>query len=342
MVESTALLMAAIVFDARGPHDAVAQAAVVSGYLVGFTRYVVLSHFRSKVFYTGGRTSHWLRSAPLLTHKKTKNRFVTGLLDSHQDKARKLSMYGVAKTIGLPASFVELRHQGTHEPMPSLTQLRPAARRALVWIWEYYWRNLPEENEGVGAEDATARVKTMGETTTKDVKSGRGRGKETIAAGVGAAHNSLEARMCRSALLGYLQRQEGEVGEAATEGLMRQLRKWDSALVLTTLADIGESTRDSGMLLRSVKLARTLLGTAELSEGQQVEEEENDETALRQELLIARGEAARVGEGSQRSIWGKVTGKRKKDDDEDGERERKRGGWYKQTGPWVAKPIGVL
>lgn len=38
VVESTALLMAAIVFDARGPHDAVAQAAVVSGYVVGFTR----------------------------------------------------------------------------------------------------------------------------------------------------------------------------------------------------------------------------------------------------------------------------------------------------------------
>lgn len=41
VVESTALLMSAIVFDARGgPHndDAVANAAVVAGYLVGFTR----------------------------------------------------------------------------------------------------------------------------------------------------------------------------------------------------------------------------------------------------------------------------------------------------------------
>lgn len=45
VVESTALLMAAIVFDARGPHDAVAQAAVVSGYLVGFTRYVLAITF---------------------------------------------------------------------------------------------------------------------------------------------------------------------------------------------------------------------------------------------------------------------------------------------------------
>lgn len=249
-------------------------------------------------------------------------------------------MYGVAKTIGLPASFVELRHQGTHEPMPSLTQLRPAARRALVWIWEYYWRNLPAENEGVGGEDA----RVIGET--KDVKSGRrGRSKEPAAAAAAATaapHNSLEARMCRSALLGYLQRQEGEVGEAATQGLMRQLRKWNSALVLTTLADIGESTRDSGMLLRSVKLARTLLGTAEPSEEQQQQEKHDDETALRQELVMARGEATRVGEGSQRSIWGKVTGKRKKGEAEDGEQERKRGGWYKPEGSWVAKPIGVL
>ncbi|KAJ4388728.1 rRNA-processing protein las1 [Gnomoniopsis smithogilvyi] len=293
VVESTALLMAAIVFDARGPHDAIAQAAVVSGYLVGFTR------------------------------------FVTGLLDSHQDKARKLSMYGVAKTIGLPASFVELRHQGTHESMPSLTQLRPAARRALVWIWEYYWRNLPEENEGVG-EDAGV----LGET--KDVQSGPRRSKEDGAAG--PPKNSLEQRMCRSALLGFLQRQEGEVGEAATEGLMRQLKKWDWGLVITTLADIGESTRDSGMLLRSVKLTRTILGTAdEDREGQ-----DEGETALRQELTAARDEAEKAGEGSQRLGWGRVTGKRKKDEVEDGDQERKRGAWFKPKGPWVAKPIGVL
>lgn len=279
----------------------------------------------SQVFYTREDFTDYI-----CVVANTKTRFVTGLLDSHQDKARKLSMYGVAKTIGLPASFVELRHQGTHEPMPSLTQLRPAARRALVWIWEYYWRNLPEENEGVGGEDTRVMEETM-----KEVKS-RARGKEPAA----APHNSLEKRMCRSALLGYLQRQEGEVGEAATEGLMRQLRKWDSALVLTTLAEVGESTRDSGMLLRSVKLARTLLGTAELSEGQQ--QEEKDETALRQELVMARGEATKAGEALQRSIWGKVTGKRKKDDVEDGEQERKRGNWYKQKGPWIAKPIGVL
>ncbi|OAQ63412.1 Las1-like protein [Pochonia chlamydosporia 170] len=70
------------------------------------------------------------------------SRFVTGLLDSHQDKQRKQSMYSIAKTIGLPATFVELRHQATHEQLPSLAKLRAAAQKALVWIWEYYWRDL--------------------------------------------------------------------------------------------------------------------------------------------------------------------------------------------------------
>ncbi|KAG6019494.1 hypothetical protein E4U41_003208 [Claviceps citrina] len=72
------------------------------------------------------------------------SRFVTGLLDGHQDKQRKQSMYSIAKTIGLPATFVELRHQATHEQLPSLAKLRSAAKKALDWIWNYYWKHLVE------------------------------------------------------------------------------------------------------------------------------------------------------------------------------------------------------
>jgi hypothetical protein len=74
------------------------------------------------------------------------SRFVTGLLDSHQDKQRKQSMYAVADTIGLPATFVELRHQCTHEQLPSLAKLRTAARKALLWIWDYHWKQLDEDS----------------------------------------------------------------------------------------------------------------------------------------------------------------------------------------------------
>ncbi|TQS35131.1 hypothetical protein Golomagni_04456 [Golovinomyces magnicellulatus] len=52
-------------------------------------------------------------------------------------------MYDIAKNIGLPSTFVELRHQATHEELPSLTRLRTATFEALDWIWNYYWVNIP-------------------------------------------------------------------------------------------------------------------------------------------------------------------------------------------------------
>ncbi|KAI0514458.1 Las1-domain-containing protein [Xylaria bambusicola] len=76
------------------------------------------------------------------------SRFVTGLLDGQQDKARKMSMYSIAKTIGLPATFVELRHQATHEQLPSLAKLRSAASNALAWIWDFYWKDLGPVSKG--------------------------------------------------------------------------------------------------------------------------------------------------------------------------------------------------
>ncbi|KAI1342257.1 Las1-domain-containing protein [Xylariaceae sp. FL0016] len=91
------------------------------------------------------------------------SRFVTGLLDNQQDKARKMSMYSVAKTIGLPATFVELRHQATHEQLPSLSRLRSAAQKALLWIWDYYWKDLaPIINESGGDGGDPCRAFLMG------------------------------------------------------------------------------------------------------------------------------------------------------------------------------------
>ncbi|KAL7903576.1 Las1-like domain-containing protein [Trichoderma sp. SZMC 28014] len=111
MVESTALLMAAVLSD---------EEAAATG--------------------NAGASTYAVRAA----YAAAFSRFVTGLLDGHQDKLRKQSMYSIAKNIGLPATFVELRHQATHEQLPSLAKLRSAARKALVWIWDYYWKHLGE------------------------------------------------------------------------------------------------------------------------------------------------------------------------------------------------------
>jgi len=70
------------------------------------------------------------------------SRFVTGLVDTNQTGPYKKSMYYTARSIGLPASFVELRHQATHEELPALLVLRQAAARSLQWLWQQYWRSI--------------------------------------------------------------------------------------------------------------------------------------------------------------------------------------------------------
>ncbi|RFU73076.1 hydroxyacylglutathione hydrolase [Trichoderma arundinaceum] len=138
MVESTALLMAAVLSD---------EAAATGN---------------------AGASTYAVRAA----YAAAFSRFVTGLLDGHQDKLRKQSMYSIAKNIGLPATFVELRHQATHEQLPSLAKLRSAARKALVWIWDYYWKHLGEAEKAkdpckelvlsyLREDDEAARQKVM-------------------------------------------------------------------------------------------------------------------------------------------------------------------------------------
>lgn len=92
------------------------------------------------------------------------SRFVTGLLDSQQESKYKVSMYTQAQKIGLPALFVDIRHEATHGDMPNLTNLRSAAKRALRWLWEDYWKGLEEQAAALPAskEQAAASLNEAG------------------------------------------------------------------------------------------------------------------------------------------------------------------------------------
>lgn len=57
---------------------------------------------------------------------------------------KKQTMYHLAGEVGIPASFVELRHEATHRDMPSLITLRRAAQRSLEWVWQYYWTTIKD------------------------------------------------------------------------------------------------------------------------------------------------------------------------------------------------------
>ncbi|KAK2065625.1 Las1-domain-containing protein [Colletotrichum caudatum] len=200
MVESTALLTAAILSDGESKGSA-GTYAVRAAYAAAFSR------------------------------------FVTGLLDGHQDKQRKLSMYSVAKTIGLPATFVELRHQATHETLPSLAKLRSAARKALVWIWEYYWQHLgpDEDEEEEGVKDAVPESKV---------------GVATAAAG-------------RAVVVAFLEERD--------EARRAEMKKWidglDESRLLATLDKVAEAPPSTAVMLAALRLSKGILSKGKGTEG---------------------------------------------------------------------------
>ncbi|KAK3328473.1 Las1-like-domain-containing protein [Cercophora scortea] len=299
LVESTALLTAAILSDeqaAGGGSDGSASAVSSSCYAV--------------------------RAA----YSAAFSRFVTGLLDSHQDKQRKMSMYGVAKSVGLPATFVELRHQATHEQLPSLTRLRAAAKKALVWIWEYYWRHLPS--------DVVESLPTTTTTATTTV--------------VGNSRSS-----CRDALMRQL---EGE--EVATrKDLQEDIRKYGEREVLTALNAIADTTTVSRVLRRVLALTREIMEDAAAAGGAG-EKEEEEEVVMGEDHCMEEEDGV-VVVGSRRDLegaraalgksWEEVRGLETGGDRGLGEEEKSGRGrevlpaWslYEED-KWVPKPIGVV
>jgi ribosomal biogenesis protein LAS1 len=66
--------------------------------------------------------------------------------------------------IGLPLSFVELRHEAAHRELPSLVLLRSYTNRALEWLWDYYWARIDQNSLStvkIGDDGLRGRVKVL-------------------------------------------------------------------------------------------------------------------------------------------------------------------------------------
>ncbi|KAK1655634.1 Las1-like-domain-containing protein [Colletotrichum phormii] len=161
-------------------------------------------------------------------------------------------MYSVAKTIGLPATFVELRHQATHETLPSLAKLRSAARKALVWIWEYYWQHLgPDEAVSQAPESRAAG------------------GGVPIAAAVSAAP------VRREVVVAFLEEQDA--------GRRAEMRKWidglDESRLLATLDKIVEAPPNEAVMLAAQQLLEDILRKGRGDGQGEMEEDDAPESA---------------------------------------------------------------
>ncbi|KAI7068862.1 hypothetical protein KC365_g16711 [Hortaea werneckii] len=122
-------------------------------------------------------------------------RFVTGFCDIGRSRASGLtpaSMLEIARQIEMPASFVGLRHEATHEELPALGRLVGASAEALEWLWGAYWSRLGGTEEE-GKEDGVG------------LRSGAGRGRVVTGGmegetegGLGAAVKEEAGRLMRS------------------------------------------------------------------------------------------------------------------------------------------------
>ena len=66
-------------------------------------------------------------------------RLVNGLADAGQRGEYARSVAALCEAMGLPDWMVDVRHDATHNDLPSLCVLRLAARRALWWLQHHYW-----------------------------------------------------------------------------------------------------------------------------------------------------------------------------------------------------------
>ncbi|KAL7753253.1 rRNA-processing protein las1 [Sorochytrium milnesiophthora] len=66
-------------------------------------------------------------------------RFINAFVDLEQKKLFAQSVSSLAERLNIPAWIVDLRHEASHDRLPSLAVLRLAARQALQWLHQGYW-----------------------------------------------------------------------------------------------------------------------------------------------------------------------------------------------------------
>ena len=74
-----------------------------------------------------------------IAYSLTVVRGINGLVDQNQQGVFADSVLGLAARIGIPGWIVELRHEATHNKLPSLSLLRAAARHLITWYYDNYW-----------------------------------------------------------------------------------------------------------------------------------------------------------------------------------------------------------
>ena len=155
-----------------------------------------------------------------LEYAMTLVRLVNGAVDPTQKGRYAAPIATLASKIHLPQELVDLRHEATHDALPSLRALRGGARLALAWCRTWYWdkqrRAFEEtieamrrcvwelcENEGrarvLAAREGSKYAPSSSEDEDGDEEDGSGGGRASD-----ATFDFKSVRECRRGLLGKL------------------------------------------------------------------------------------------------------------------------------------------
>lgn len=109
------------------------------------------------------------------------SRFITGLADTQIDLTRdRPAWFPPGKSLELPLALLAVRHRIVHRHLPSLAELKRAAKQSLGWLWEWYWSQLDHafsipqpaaDGETESLESVKERLQSMLKTYIKERKS---------------------------------------------------------------------------------------------------------------------------------------------------------------------------
>ncbi|KAF2646203.1 Las1-domain-containing protein [Massarina eburnea CBS 473.64] len=114
-----------------------------------------LTHHALRLVYATAISRYLRQRKPHLTP----SRFITGLADTQADLSRlKPSFFPPQKTLQFPLALRETRHRIVHRHLPSLAELKRAAKESLDWLWEWYWSHLDAAFADAGRDGDGAGV----------------------------------------------------------------------------------------------------------------------------------------------------------------------------------------
>ena len=159
-------------------------------------------------------------------------RFVNGISDASQKGKTATSVSALATSAGLHPMLVEVRHEATHNQMPSLHLLRLATSQALSWLRDNYWcaqaSHLEESRSMVAAtvadlwQNQQARARIAKQQTSSPCSSADDSSQEGTAGGTPDTNSAAALKRRQRAVLGSLRNLVPESGASEVARVLVQ------------------------------------------------------------------------------------------------------------------------